>query len=401
MEKNSQIKPKDTERIQDSDSAFILNGTQHATHCVTKSDIPKTHISNLSIASKQKKNAYRSLSAEFVPEAKAEEEASLYLSNCRFDFSNFDYPERTRDDKRVDISTFSRISEIVTPMNEFLKSTQPRMENHAINFNFKIALLGDYGTGKSTLFNSFAYGDRQSLFSLQNFTEKQSTKKIMLDGSIGVTLNIFDTSGEEKYGSPTNQFFRDADGIFLCYDITNSKSFVSLSRWINLIYSNTSKPEVVIVLLGTKNDLEECREISFEDSSCFAKSNKIDLIEVSTITQKNIDLAFEFVSKCMILALEDEKSKLLAHHPTARTKRETDLKNSQIFEEKIKGESQINQSESLFAKNKVNSFKERASVIAARRSLKEQNGANDSIILTKDNISRRSRRKQEEKSKCC
>jgi small GTP-binding protein len=56
-------------------------------------------------------------------------------------------------------------------------------------------------------------------------------KSINVDGKI-IQLQIWDTAGQERFSELIVSYYRGADGVFFVYDITNSKSFDSIDRWI-------------------------------------------------------------------------------------------------------------------------------------------------------------------------
>lgn len=390
---------KSPEQKLEADSGFLLSNSQYATHHYTKTDIPKTHSSFLSSLNRQEKKVINTINNDSKARNAGKPSYNYNKYDDKFEYSNFEQDNK-RNSGNGGFSAFSRISEIAPSMNDCMRSKlNCPDQSESLQFKFKLVLLGDYGTGKSALFRSLVNGGIETLQSVvHSSAENHALKSIILNDCIQITLDLWDTSGEEKYGQPTNQFFRDADGILLCYDITNSKSFVSLSRWINIITSNTIKSDVVLVLVGNKNDLNECREISFEDSSYFARSNHLDLIEVSAITLKNTELSLEYISRCMILALEDNNKKQPLNYLTEST--DTPFNVNQEIKEKQVHESQLDIFENLFIKSTFDKFKDRASVIASKTTqIKVLNTCN-SIILTKDNISRRSSRKRE-KSRCC
>ena len=49
------------------------------------------------------------------------------------------------------------------------------------------------------------------------------------------------------------------------YDITSRRSFTQLSKWMSYIETHATA-DVSIMLLGCKNDLEEYREVEYEDA---------------------------------------------------------------------------------------------------------------------------------------
>ena len=69
------------------------------------------------------------------------------------------------------------------------------------------------------------------------------------DSNTEVNLDVWDTAGSEKYKSITKQYYRDAHGIILIYDIANRKSFNNLNNWIEDIKDNSIK-DCQIVIVG-------------------------------------------------------------------------------------------------------------------------------------------------------
>ena len=52
---------------------------------------------------------------------------------------------------------------------------------------------------------------------------------------IQVKAIIYDTSGQERFRSIPKGYIRKGDGIVVVYDITDKKSFESMSYWVNEI----------------------------------------------------------------------------------------------------------------------------------------------------------------------
>ena len=48
-------------------------------------------------------------------------------------------------------------------------------------------------------------------------------------------LQIWDTAGQERFHTITTSYYRGAMGIMLVYDITNSKSFDNIAKWLRNI----------------------------------------------------------------------------------------------------------------------------------------------------------------------
>ena len=51
-----------------------------------------------------------------------------------------------------------------------------------------------------------------------------------------VNVKIWDTAGQEKFRNITYQFYRQADGIILVFDMFADKTFKAVNNWIQSIY---------------------------------------------------------------------------------------------------------------------------------------------------------------------
>ena len=62
-------------------------------------------------------------------------------------------------------------------------------------------------------------------------TKKYTTK---LDGT-EISVKIWDTAGHERFRTITQSFYRKADGILLCYDVTDEQSFKAIEFWVESV----------------------------------------------------------------------------------------------------------------------------------------------------------------------
>ena len=71
-------------------------------------------------------------------------------------------------------------------------------------------------------------------------------------------LNNRDTAGQERFNTITHSYYRGANGVLLVYDVTDSKSFDNLSKWLRNI------EEVCKNLFYLDTDIEFIKLISQE-----------------------------------------------------------------------------------------------------------------------------------------
>ena len=112
------------------------------------------------------------------------------------------------------------------------------------------------------------------------------------DGSL-VNVAIMDTSGQERFRSLNSQYYKSADGILLVYDISNRASFDEIKDYYNEEIKEKCKPEIKVILLGNKTDLEEKREIAPEEGANFAAENNYMFMETSCLKNTYVADCFE------------------------------------------------------------------------------------------------------------
>lgn len=169
-------------------------------------------------------------------------------------------------------------------------------------YQFKIILIGDTYVGKTSLVNRFMGFEFTENYSC-TISADFKIKSLSIDPSTGAELTVWDTCGQEKYRAITRQYFKDAHGIVLVYDVNNEKSFKGLSLWLNEINNNLKK-DVSIVLVGNKIDLDD-RKISKEEGNEFASKNGMIYVETSSKEGININTPFENLANEIIKKIKE------------------------------------------------------------------------------------------------
>lgn len=106
-----------------------------------------------------------------------------------------------------------------------------------------------------------------------------------------IKLQIWDTAGQESFKSITRAYYRGAAGALLVYDITRRDTFTHLTRWLEEVRQH-GNPDMVIMLIGNKNDLEQRRQVSFDEGERFARENGLIFMETSAKTAYNVEDVF-------------------------------------------------------------------------------------------------------------
>ena len=173
-------------------------------------------------------------------------------------------------------------------IEEELKVEKLNGFNHHYSVSSKITLIGDTDSGKTWILDS--YLSRPS----SNLSSSGINKEIIyfkINNTI-MKLVVTDLPGAEKYFSIARNSSKGEDLIIFIYPINSYNSFCVLKERIKII-KNNSKKIAHYILVGSKADLENSREVSYDDGQELADKENLDLfIEVSAKMNFNIDELF-------------------------------------------------------------------------------------------------------------
>ena len=163
--------------------------------------------------------------------------------------------------------------------------------------SMNILLLGDSSVGKTSIINQYVEGKFEENFISTCGLDLKEKKIIINDKQY--QLLIMDTSGQERYHSIAESYYKRADGIILVFDITNRNSFNTLKNfWLKDVNSQGNFPKIVV---GNKKDLENIRVIKNEDIEKNKEFNEIECFETSAKTKENIETIFNKIAELILL----------------------------------------------------------------------------------------------------
>ena len=159
---------------------------------------------------------------------------------------------------------------------------------------YKIIIIGDSGVGKSNILNRYLRNEFKQ-DSKSTVGVEFGSKQLKVCGT-NIKLQIWDTAGQERYRSITSAYYKGSKGCFLVYDITSAQSFENIEKWYEEIIKTVDK-DLSIILVGTKSDLENERQVTVEMGQDKAKNLNCPFFETSALNNTYIDTVFTTISE--------------------------------------------------------------------------------------------------------
>ena len=166
------------------------------------------------------------------------------------------------------------------------------MEEDIYEMMFKVVLVGDSFVGKTNMMSKYLKNEFHE-DSKATVGVEFGSKQFLVDGH-PIKAQIWDTAGTERYKAITSAYYKGAKGAFVVYDITKKDTFKSVDKWVSDLTSAASQ-NIIIMVVGNKNDLEEQRQVSKEEGENKARELNVAFLETSALTGDNLDKAFEIM----------------------------------------------------------------------------------------------------------
>ena len=144
------------------------------------------------------------------------------------------------------------------------------MNDDEKNFDYmlKYIMIGDSSVGKSNILIQYLKGKFYEEF--QTTIGREFGDKNLEIGNKIFRIQIWDTAGQEIFGSITRSYYKNSVCTYVVYDITNKQSFENIKNWIKDFKKHSPKT-LLLVLIGNKIDLEGERIVSYEERNNYAK----------------------------------------------------------------------------------------------------------------------------------
>ena len=142
----------------------------------------------------------------------------------------------------------------------------------ADNITCKVVLVGDSGVGKTCLIQRYVndkYSDDTESTSASTYTYKIVEYK---DYNKSLSLDIWDTAGQEVYRAMARNFYLNASIGILVYDVRRRESFESIKDYWYDQLKESGEENIVLGIAGNKCDLFHDEEVTEEEAKKYAES---------------------------------------------------------------------------------------------------------------------------------
>ena len=163
------------------------------------------------------------------------------------------------------------------------------------NNSIKVVLVGESGVGKTCIIDRLCF--KKYTVNPQSTIGSANVSTTLDYGKETLTLDIWDTAGQETYRSLNRIFYKGAKIAVMVYDITNKASFDEIQKyWLNQIRSVCGE-DAVIGLLGNKSDLFANEQVPEQMAKEFAEKNNCLFKQCSAYEGVGIEETFKELGK--------------------------------------------------------------------------------------------------------
>ena len=160
----------------------------------------------------------------------------------------------------------------------------------------KICLLGDVSVGKTSIASRFCKNSFNENY-INTIGGAYQQQNIVLNNGAKIKLHIWDTSGQDRFRSMTNLYYRDAQVAILTYDVTNEQSLESLNYWLNELNDKVEIDNMLLCLAGNKTDVDQSeKRVPTSKGKAFAEQHNMLFYETSAKTGAGVKELFQAIA---------------------------------------------------------------------------------------------------------
>ncbi len=165
--------------------------------------------------------------------------------------------------------------------------------------NYKICLLGEHGTGKTSLIRRYVLNAfNEDVLATIGVMVSKRVDVLDLGGSghMEASLILWDIMGNKNLVDLLGEaYFLGMNGALAVFDVTRQGTLDSLVSWIEA--AQRGNPRAPILVLGNKADLADKRQVSDVEASDRARGLGLQYMPTSAKTGLSVEAAFHIIAE--------------------------------------------------------------------------------------------------------
>jgi len=160
--------------------------------------------------------------------------------------------------------------------------------------SFKLILVGDGGTGKTTFVKRHLTGEFEKKYVATLGVEVRPLKFYTNCGPI--CFNVWDTAGQEKFGGLRDGYYIQGQAAIIMFDVTSRMTYKNVPNWHRDLVRVCEN--IPIVLCGNKVDIKD-RKVKAKQITFHRKKN-LQYYDISAKSNYNFEKPFLWLARKLV-----------------------------------------------------------------------------------------------------
>ena len=177
------------------------------------------------------------------------------------------------------------------------------MDLEKASINFKVIIIGNQSTGKTSLINKYVYNKFSNDYKATIVS--QFDYKIIKKEEQNYRLSFWDLAGQDKNPEMIKLFSQDSNGVIICCEVNNIKSMKDTLIWKENLINSIDINKVTIILCENKCDLLNRNDEQINILEKFSKENNFNkCFRTSSLSGYGIEDMMNYLFDDMIKKLD-------------------------------------------------------------------------------------------------
>lgn len=159
---------------------------------------------------------------------------------------------------------------------------------------FKLILVGDGGTGKTTFVKRHITGEFEKRYLATVGVEVHPLTFHTTRGAL--VFNCWDTAGQEKFGGLRDGYYIQGNAAIIMFDVTSKITYKNVQNWHRDLTRVCG--QIPIVLCGNKVDVKE-RQVKPKNITFHRKKN-LQYYDISAKSNYNFEKPFLWLARTLV-----------------------------------------------------------------------------------------------------